>query len=100
MAPVNARIAGLRRYPRLSPVQFRRRILSVTPADVAGPSRTGPVVRVRHEVAHLLWLQGLSVGEIALLLHRDHSTVSYAVSKGNAIGRVTLPTAAAAPVRR
>jgi len=76
-----ARIAGLRRYPRLSPVQFRRRILSVTVGDVTGPSRAGPVVRIRHEVAHLLWLQGMSVGEVAVLLHRNHSTISYAISR-------------------
>ena len=74
--------AALRRHPQWTPRSLRQAMLLVTATDVVGRSQVAPVVRLRHQVARLLWLQGMSVGEIAELLRRDHSTIGYAVAKG------------------
>jgi hypothetical protein len=55
----------------------------VTLAELRGPCRARPIVRVRQLAMWILFYEGMGVADIGQALNRHHSTVSYGVKVMN-----------------
>jgi len=53
----------------------------VTPEEILDRTRLRNITQARHVVAWILRRRGLSLPEIGLLLHRDHTSIMNAVRK-------------------
>lgn len=67
-------------YVRLL-IESTAKLHGLSPEDILGRSRLGPVARARHAVIRQLNLAGMSDLDIGEALGRDRSTVAYALGK-------------------
>jgi chromosomal replication initiation ATPase DnaA len=53
----------------------------VSAEDILGRKRTPSVMRARHRMYAELWMEGLSIAEVARLLDREHATIIHGLRK-------------------
>ena len=62
-------------------VKAIERATGVSYAEIQGPSRHAPIVAARWQVIALLRSRGWSLPKIGKELHRDHTTILYALKR-------------------